>query len=63
MIHPLADEIRYVEESYRAGKLSVGERDYLITEIKDVRAAQECADNEEMIRDIVALCEVVLAIP
>ena len=63
MIHPLADEIRYVEESYRAGKLSIGERDYLITEIKEVRAAQECAENEEMVRELVQLCEVVLAIP
>jgi hypothetical protein len=60
-MHPLENEIHYIEESYRAGKLNIDERNYLVEEIRDIRAAQECADNEEMVRLLVQACNIVLA--
>lgn len=51
--HPLIQEISNIESAYRAGQLSLEERNYLLLEIRDVRAAQECADNEQMFRYVV----------
>ena len=51
--HPLIQEISNIEAAYRGGQLSLEERNYLLQEIKEVRAAQECAGNEEMFRYIV----------
>lgn len=51
--HPLIQEISNIEAAYRGGQLSLEERNYLLLEIRDVRAAQECADNEQMFRYVV----------
>jgi len=51
--HPLIEEISNIEAAYRSGQLSLEERNYLLLEIRDVRAAQECADNEQMFRYVV----------
>ena len=53
MGHPLIQEISNIEAAYRSGQISLEERNYLLQEIKEVRAAQECAGNEEMFRYIV----------
>jgi len=54
-IHPLEQEIHNIDAAYRAGQLSLDERNYLLGEIRDIRAAQECADNEELFRYIVQI--------
>ena len=51
--HPLIEEINNIDAAYRSGQLSLEERNYLLQEIKEVRAAQECAGNEQMFRYIV----------
>jgi hypothetical protein len=56
----IATEIHTIEDECRMGNLSVEERDYLITEIRDVRAAQICAGNEIAFRHLVQVCNVLL---
>jgi len=55
IMHPLEQEIHNIDAAYRAGQLSLDERNYLLGEIRDIRAAQECADNEELFRYIVQI--------
>jgi hypothetical protein len=61
-MHPLAQEIEMITEQYRQGNLSLDERNYLLAEIKDIRAAQECAGNEEMFRYVVQACNIASSI-
>ena len=61
-MHPLEQEIHNIEAAYRAGQLDLDERNYLLREIRDIRAAQDCADNEEMFRYIVQACNAVAAV-
>ena len=61
-MHPLEQEIHNIETAYRAGQLSADERNYLLAEIRDIRAAQECADNEELVRYIVQVCNMVASV-
>ena len=57
-MHPLEHKIQYIKEQLQLGNITKGEHDYLITEIEDVRAAQECADDEVLFRHIVSLCKI-----
>lgn len=61
-MHPLEQEIRNIAEAFRRGELDLAERNYLLQEIRDVRAAQECAGNEEMFRYIVQACNVIASV-
>ena len=61
-MHPLEQEIHNIEAAYRAGQLSADERNYLLAEIRDIRAAQECADNEELVRYLVQACNIALSV-
>ena len=61
-MHPLEQEIQAIVEQCQLGNINEEERNYLINEIRDVRAARECADNEETIRYIVQACNVALLI-
>jgi hypothetical protein len=61
-MHPLEQEIHNIEAAYRAGQLGTDERNYLLAEIRDIRAAQECADNEEFARYLVQVCNAFLAV-
>jgi hypothetical protein len=60
-MHPLEQEIHNIEAAYRAGQLTSDERNYLLNEIRDIRIAQDCADNEEFARYLVQACNVILA--
>ena len=60
-MHPLEQEIHNIEAAYRAGQLTSDERNYLLTEIRDIRIAQDCADNEEFARYLAQACNVILA--
>jgi len=59
-MHPLEQEIRNIDTAYRAGQLTVDERNYLLKEIQEIRIAQECAGNEEFARYLVQACNMVL---
>jgi len=54
-------EIQTIIEQCQMGNISVEERNYLLQEIRDVRAAQECAGDEQVFRYVVQLCNVALA--
>ena len=57
-MNPLEVEIQTITEQCQMGNISVEERNYLLQEIRDVRAAQECAGNEQLFRYIVQACNV-----
>lgn len=61
-MHPLEQEVEAIKEQFQMGTLSEDERDYLLTEIKEVRAAQECADNEEAFRYVVQACNIAMGL-
>jgi hypothetical protein len=56
----IATEMQSIEDAFQRGDLSAEERDYLITEVRDVRAAQVCAGNEIAFRHLVQVCNVLL---
>ena len=62
IMHPLEQEIQAIVEQCQLGNISEEERNYLINEIRDVRAAQECADNEQAFRYVVQVCNAALLI-
>ncbi len=61
-MHPLEQEIQAVVEQCQLGNISVDEQNYLLQEIRDIRAAQECAGDEQTFRYIVQACNVALKI-
>jgi hypothetical protein len=61
-MHPLEQEIQAIAEQCQLGNISVEERDYLLQEIRDIRAAQECAGNEVLFRYIVQACNIAMAV-
>mgnify|MGYP001271772982 CR=1 FL=1 len=60
-MHPLEHEIQMIREQYQLGNITSDEYQYLLQEIRDIRAAQECADNEELFRYIVQTCNVAMS--
>ena len=54
--------IEDIQLEYQFGNITREERDYMLTEVRDIRAAQECAGNEEMFRYIVQACNVAMAV-
>ena len=61
-MHPLEQEIQTISEQCQMGNISLDERNYLLQEIRDIRAAQECAGNEVAFRYIVQACNIAMAI-
>ena len=61
-MHPLEVEIQAIVEQYQLGNISVEERNYLLQEIAEVRAAQECAGDEVLIRNIVGICSLAASV-
>jgi hypothetical protein len=60
-MNPLEHEIQAITEQYQLGNISAEEKNYLLQEIRDIRAAQECAGNEELFRHVVQCCNVAMA--
>jgi hypothetical protein len=52
----IANEMAAIEDAYSRGDLSSDERQHLIAEIRDIRAAEICAGNEIAIRHLVQVC-------
>jgi hypothetical protein len=61
-MHPLEQEIQTLNEAYENGDIDRNERDYLLLEIRDIRAAQECAGNEQLARQIYQACNIAMAV-
>jgi hypothetical protein len=61
-MNPLEQEIQAIVEQCQMGNISVDEKNYLLTEIRDIRAAQECAGNEQLFRYIVQACNVAMSL-
>jgi hypothetical protein len=57
----IAQTLFLIDEAYHSGRLTNDERNSLIQEIRDIRAAQECAGNEIAFRYVVQACNVLLA--
>ena len=62
IMHSLEVEIQAITEQCQLGNINLDERNYLLQEIRDIRAAQECADNEEMFRYLVQACNIAMAV-
>jgi hypothetical protein len=60
IMHPLEQEIQTIVEQCRMGNISEEEQNYLLQEIRDIRAANECAGNEQLFRYIVQACNVAM---
>ena len=60
IMHPLEQEIQAINEQCQMGNITEEERNYLLTEIRDIRAAQECAGNEQLFRYVVQACNVAM---
>ena len=61
-MHPLEQEIQEIQENYKAGNISLNEKNWLLGEIRDIRAAQECAGNEVMFRYVVEACNMAISV-
>lgn len=61
-MHPLEQEIQAINEQCQMGNISEEERNYLLQEIRDIRAAQECAGNEVLFRYVVQACNIAMAV-
>lgn len=61
-MHPLEKTIEEIQLEYQFGNITRDERDYMLQEVRDIRAAEECAGNEEMFRYIVQACNVAMAV-
>jgi hypothetical protein len=61
-MHALEQEIQAIIEQCQMGHIGTEERDYLLTEIRDIRAAGECAGDEVILRHIVNMCTVAMRV-
>ena len=59
-MHPLEQEIQSIVEAYQQGQISEEERNYLLQEIRDIKAANECAHNEQVFRYVVQACNIAM---
>ncbi len=61
-MHPLEQEVQAIVEQCQLGNISLEEQNYLLQEIRDIRAAQECAGDEQMFRYIVQACNIAIKV-
>lgn len=61
-MHPLEQEVQAIVEQCQLGNISIEEQNYLLQEIRDIRAAQECAGDEQMFRYIVQACNIAIKV-
>jgi hypothetical protein len=58
----IATEMQTIEDAYSRGDLTAEERHHLISEIRDVRAAEVTAGNELAFRHLVQVCSLILSV-
>jgi len=61
-MHPLEVEVQTIVEQCQLGNITVEEKNYLLQEIRDIRAANECAGNEQLVRYVVQTCNLAMAV-
>jgi hypothetical protein len=61
-MYPLEEEIQEITEGFKAGNITLDQRNWLLSEIRDVRAAQECAGNEVAFRYVIIACDIAMTI-
>ena len=59
-MHPLEIEIQAIIEQCQLGNITEEEQNYLLQEIRDIRVANECSENEQLFRQIVQTCNIAL---
>jgi len=59
-MHPLEQEIQSIVEAHQQGQISEEERNYLLQEIRDIKAANECAHDEQVFRYVVQACNIAM---
>ena len=59
-MNSLEQEIQAIVEQCQMGSISEDDQNYLLKEIRDVRAALECAGDEQMFRYVVQACNVAM---
>lgn len=58
----LAEEIEGILTAYTNGELSAEEKNYLLEEIRDIKAANQMAQNEIAVRYIAQACNVAISL-
>lgn len=56
----LANELLVIRASFEEGEMSREDYEYLVNEIKDIKAQQNLADDEVACRWVVSACEVLV---
>jgi hypothetical protein len=62
MTHRLEVEIQAIVEQHQMGNITVEERNYLLQEIRDIRAAEECSSDEQLFRLVVSAANIAMAL-
>lgn len=57
--HQLMAELTQADQLYKSGEITREERDYIINELRDIRAAQSLAEEEVYMRQFVQACTAV----
>lgn len=61
-MHPLEQTIQEIQNEYQSGNITRDERDYMLGQVRDIQAAQQCAGNEQLFRYLVQACNVAMAV-
>jgi hypothetical protein len=59
-MHPLEIEIQAIVEQCQLGNITEEEQNYLLQEIRDIRVANECSENEQLFRHVVQCCNIAM---
>ena len=61
-MHQLEQEVQSIVEAYQLGSINEEERNYLLMEIRDIKAANECAHDEQVFRYVVQACNMAMGL-
>jgi hypothetical protein len=61
-MHTLEHEIQAIQDAFGQNQISEEERNYLLMEIRDVKAAEECASDEQAFRLVVQACNIAMGV-
>jgi uncharacterized protein (DUF433 family) len=61
-MHPLEIEVQTILDAAARGDISEDEKKYLLMEIRDIKAANECAHDERVFRVVVQACNVAMGL-
>jgi hypothetical protein len=59
--HQLISELSEADRLYKSGEITREERDYIIAELRDIRAQAELAQEEVYLREFVQACSVAIS--